>query len=195
MALAAPVPRVLADVVPHTWVRQTALVLGGAAFVGLAAQVIIPLPFTPVPLTLSTFAVLLASAALGTVRAVLAMTIYALAGVAGVPWFAGGNSGFAPPTFGYIVGFIAAALIVGHLAESGATRSILRTAVLMVVGSLVIYGFGVTWLKFAIDVNWAEAIALGLTPFLIGDALKIAAAAGLLPLAWAGVRAFMRTKN
>jgi biotin transport system substrate-specific component len=195
MALAAPAPRVLADVVPQTWLRQIALVLGGAAFVGLAAQVIIPLPFTPVPLTLSTFAVLLASAALGTVRAVVAMTVYAVAGVAGVPWFAGGNSGFALPTFGYIVGFIAAAFIVGHLAESGATRSVVRTAGLMIVGSLVIYAFGVTWLKFAVDVTWAQAVTLGMTPFLIGDALKIAAAAGLLPLAWAGVRAFMRSKD
>jgi len=193
MALAAPAPRVLADVVPHTWARQIVLVLGGAAFVGVAAQVIIPLPFTPVPLTLSTFAVLLASAALGTVRAVMAMTLYAAAGVAGVPWFAGGNSGFALPTFGYILGFILAAFVVGRLAESGATRTIMRTAGLMVVGNVVIYALGVTWLKYAVDVTWAQAVALGLTPFVIGDAIKIAAAAGLLPLAWAGVRKFTRS--
>jgi len=193
MALAAPAPRVLADVVPHTWARQIVLVLGGAAFVGIAAQVIIPLPFTPVPLTLSTFAVLLASAALGTVRAVMAMTLYAAAGVAGVPWFAGGNSGFALPTFGYILGFILAAFVVGRLAESGATRTIMRTAGLMVVGNVVIYALGVTWLKYAVDVTWAQAVALGLTPFVIGDAIKIAAAAGLLPLAWAGVRKFTRS--
>ena len=195
MALAAPAPRVLADVVPHTWIRQAALVLGGAAFVGLAAQVIIPLPFTPVPLTLSTFAVLLASAALGTTRAVLAMSIYALAGIAGVPWFAGGASGLSVPTFGYILGFIAAALVVGRLAESGATRSVLRTTLLMIIGNIVIYAFGVTWLKFALDVPFAEAIGLGLTPFLIGDAIKIAAAAGLLPLAWMGVRKFLRSDS
>jgi biotin transport system substrate-specific component len=188
MAIAAPQPRVLADVVAQTWVRNAILVVGGAAFVGLSAQIAIPLPFTPVPLTLQTFAVLLAGAALGSVRGVLSMALYALAGIAGVPWFAEGSSGFAAPSFGYILGFILAAFVVGRIAENGATRSVPRTAGLMVVGNLVIYAVGVTWLKFAIDVDWATAIALGLTPFLIGDAIKIAAAAGLLPLTWRGLR-------
>jgi biotin transport system substrate-specific component len=193
MALAAPA--VLADVVPRTWVRQAALVVGAAAFVGLSAQVIIPLPFTPVPLTLQTFAVLLAASALGTARAVLAMTLYAVAGIAGMPWFAGGTSGFTFPSFGYIIGFIAAAFVVGRIAETGATRSVARTAGLMVLGSAIIYGFGVTWLAFAINVSFVEALRLGLVPFLIGDAIKVAAAAGLLPLAWLGVRRFLGTKD
>jgi biotin transport system substrate-specific component len=188
MAIAAPQPRVLADVVAQTWVRNLVLVVGGAAFVGLAAQIAIPLPFTPVPLTLQTFAVLLAGAALGSLRGVLAMTVYAVAGIAGVPWFAEGSSGFASASFGYILGFILAAFIVGRIAEHGATRSVPRTAGLMVVGNLVIYAVGVTWLKFAIGADWTTAIALGLTPFLLGDAIKIAAAAGLLPLTWTGLR-------
>lgn len=188
MAIAAPQPRVLADVVPHTWARQLVLIAGGAAFVGLAAQIAIPLPFTPVPLTLQTFAVLLTGAALGSVRGVLAMALYAVAGVVGIPWFAQGSSGYAAPSFGYILGFIAAAFIVGRIAEGGATRTPLRTAGLMVVGNLVIYAIGVTWLKLALGVDVATAIALGATPFLIGDAIKIAAAAGLLPLAWKGLR-------
>ncbi|MDA3023037.1 MAG: biotin transporter BioY, partial [Actinomycetota bacterium] len=174
MALAAPQPRVLADVVPRTWVRQLALIGGAAAFVGLSAQIAIPLPFTPVPLTLQTFAVLLSAAALGSLRGALAMLVYALVGMAGVPWFAQGSSGFAGPSFGYIVGFIIAALVVGRIAERGATRTAVRTAGLMIVGNLVIYAVGVTWLKFAIGVDWATAIALGATPFLIGDAIKIA---------------------
>ena len=192
MALAQPA--VLADVWTdraegaRSLARQAILVVGAAAFVGLAAQVAIPLPFTPVPLTLQTFAVLLTGAALGSVRGVLAMTLYAVAGMAGVPWFAEGSSGFSAPSFGYILGFILAAFIVGRIAEHGATRSVARTAGLMVVGNLVIYAVGVTWLKVAIDVDWATAIALGLTPFLIGDAIKIAAAAGLLPLTWKGLR-------
>ena len=99
----------------------------------------------------------------------------------GVPWFAEGSSGFSAPSFGYILGFIVAAFVVGRIAEHGATRSVARTAGLMVVGNLVIYAVGVTWLKFAIDVDWATAIALGLTPFLIGDAIKIAAAAACCP--------------
>jgi biotin transport system substrate-specific component len=188
MAIAAPQPRVLADVFPSTVVRNIVLIAGGAAFVGLAAQVAVPLPFTPVPLTLQTFAVLLTAAALGSVRGVLAMLVYAIVGIAGVPWFAEGSSGFSAPSFGYILGFIAAALVVGRIAEGGATRTPLRSAGLMVVGNLVIYAVGVTWLKFAIDVDWATAIALGLTPFLIGDAIKIAVAAGLLPATWAGLR-------
>lgn len=196
MALAAPQPevqplvqlRVLADVVPHTWVRQLALIGGAAVFVGLSAQIAIPLPFTPVPLTLQTFAVLLSAAALGSLRGALAMLVYALVGMAGVPWFAQGSSGFTAPSFGYIVGFIIAALVVGRIAEHGATRTAVRSAGLMIVGNLVIYAVGVTWLKFAIGADWATAIALGATPFLIGDAIKIAAAAGLLPLTWRGLR-------
>jgi len=188
MAIAAPQPRVLADVVPASWARNVVLVAGGAAFVGLSAQIAIPLPFTPVPLTLQTFAVLLAASALGSVRGVLSMLVYAIAGIVGVPWFAEGSSGFSAPSFGYILGFIAAAFIVGRIAEGGATRTAARTAGLMIVGSLVIYAVGVTWLKFAIDADWSTAIALGLTPFLIGDAIKIAAAAGLLPLTWRGLR-------
>ena len=187
MAIAAPQPRVLADVFAQTWARSLVLVVGGAAFVGLAAQIAIPLPFTPVPLTLQTFAVLLTGAALGSLRGVMAMGLYAIVGVAGVPWFAEGSSGYAAPSFGYILGFIAAAFIVGRIAEQGATRSAARTAGLMVIGNLVIYAIGVTWLKFAIGADWATAVALGLTPFLLGDAIKIAAAAGLLPLTWKGL--------
>jgi len=184
MALVSPAPRVLADFAARTWGMQIALVVGGAAFVGLCAQVAIPLPFTPVPLTLQTFAVLLVGAGLGSVRGVLSMVLYVAVGVLGVPWFAQGTSGFALASFGYILGFILAAYIVGRLAERGATHSVVRTAGLMVVGNLAIYAVGVTWLKFAIDVTWAEAFTLGVLPFLIGDAIKIAAAAGLLPSVW-----------
>lgn len=192
--MAVAQPAVLADV----WTdraegvralgRQAVLVIGGAAFVGLAAQIAIPLPFTPVPLTLQTFAVLLAGAALGSLRGIMAMSLYAVAGIAGVPWFAEGSSGFAMPSFGYILGFIVAAAIVGRIAEHGATLTAWRTAGLMIIGNLVIYAVGVTWLKFAIDATWATALQLGVAPFLIGDAIKIALAAGLLPLTWLGLR-------
>ena len=192
--MAVAQPAVLADV----WIdraegarslaRQAILVVGGAAFVGLAAQVAIPLPFTPVPLTLQTFAVLLAGAALGSMRGIMAMALYAVAGIAGVPWFAEGSSGFAMPSFGYILGFIVAAGIVGRIAEHGATLTAWRTAGLMIVGNVVIYAVGVTWLKYAIDASWATALQLGVAPFLIGDVVKIALAAGLLPLTWTGLR-------
>ncbi len=184
MAIATPAPRVLADVVARSWVANLVLVLGGSAFVGISAQVIIPLPFTPVPLTLQTFAVLLVGAALGTWRGVASMVVYAAVGSAGVPWFSGGSSGWGGASFGYILGFIVAAGVVGHLAEKGATLTPVRTAGLMVVGNVVIYAIGVTYLKFAIDATWSTALALGVVPFLLGDALKIALAAGLLPGTW-----------
>lgn len=184
MALAAPAPRVLADYASRTWAMQIALVVGAAALVGVSAQIIIPLPFTPVPLTLQTFAVLLAGGVLGSTRGALAMVVYAAVGSLGVPWFAEGRSGFGGATFGYIVGFIIAAYVVGKLAESGATRTPVRTAGLMVVGNLVIYAVGVSWLALSLGVSFAEALALGALPFIIGDAIKIALAAGLFPATW-----------
>ena len=187
MAIATPAPRVLADYAARTALAQIALVLGGATFVGVAAQIAIPLPFTPVPLTLQTFAVLLVGAALGSLRGVLSMVVYLAVGMVGFPWFAEGTSGFSKASFGYILGFILAAFIVGRLAERGASTTAVRSAGLMVIGNLAIYAVGVTWLKFAIDASWATALSLGVVPFLIGDALKIALAAGLLPLSWKGL--------
>ncbi|MEN8903018.1 MAG: biotin transporter BioY [Candidatus Nanopelagicales bacterium] len=187
MALASPAPRVLADYAARTALAQIVLVFCGAAFVGIAAQIAIPLPFTPVPLTLQTFAVLLAGAALGSLRGVASMGLYALMGVVGVPWFAEGSSGFSSASFGYILGFILAAFIVCRLAEGGGSTTPTRSAALMVIGNLAIYAVGVTWLKFAIDSSWATALSLGVVPFLIGDAIKIALAAGLLPLSWKGL--------
>ena len=195
MAITTPAPRVLADFATNTKAAQIALVVGGAAFVGVAAQIAIPLPFTPVPLTLQTFAVLLVGAALGSLRGVLSMVIYLLVGMVGVPWFAEGSSGFSSASFGYILGFIFAAFIVGRLAERGASTTAARSAALMVIGNLAIYAVGVTWLKFAIDASWATALSLGVVPFLIGDALKIALAAGLLPLSWKGLEKLKLRNN
>lgn len=195
MAFAAPAPRVLADFAARNAITQVALVLGGAAFVAVAAQIAIPLPFTPVPLTLQTFAVLLTGAALGSLRGVLAMTVYALVGMAGVPIYSQGASGFGGATFGYILGFIAAAFIVGRLAENGASTTPFRAAGLMVIGNIAIYAVGVSWLKVSMDMTWSMAIALGLTPFLIGDLVKIALAAGLLPLSWKGLDALRARSN
>jgi biotin transport system substrate-specific component len=194
MALATPAPGVLADTFGRTALRNAVLVIGGAAFVGLAAQVSIPLPWTPVPLTGQTFAVLLTAAALGTWRGVASMLLYAAMGLVGVPWFAGGSSAFKDGalvvSFGYVVGFIAAAALVGWLAERGNTRTVWRTAGLMVLGNAVIYAIGATWLAAALGVPFSTALELGVQPFLLGDALKVALAAGLFPLAWRAVEKF-----
>ena len=177
-------PRVLADLVPGAIVRDVVLVLAAAALTGIAAQVSIPLPFTPVPISLQTLTVLLAGAALGPVRGGLGMLLYLVAGMAGVPWFSEQQSGFAFPSFGYIVGFVVAAVVVGELARRRADRTILGTAAMMVVGNLLIYALGVTWLAVSLGVDLPTALGLGAVPFLVGDALKIALAAGLLPAAW-----------
>lgn len=181
-------PGVLADLVPGALVRDIALVVGAAALTGLAAQVSIPLPFTPVPISLQTLTVLLSGAALGPLRGGLGMALYLVAGLAGVPWFSEQRSGFDFPSFGYILGFVLSAILVGWLARRGLDRSVPGTIGIMVLGNLVIYAFGVPWLANSLGVDLPTALEFGAWPFLIGDALKIALAAGLLPAAWWVVR-------
>ncbi|TDB70687.1 biotin transporter BioY [Actinomadura sp. KC216] len=177
-------PAVLGDLLPGALARDAALVAGAAAFTGLAAQIAIPLPGTPVPVTGQTFAVLLAAAALGPVRAALAMLLYLTAGIAGMPWFTEGGSGTGVPTLGYVLGFVVAAAVVGRLAQRGGDRTPLRTAATMLAGTAIMYAAGVPYLMAALDVDLARALDLGMTPFLAGDALKVLLAAGLLPAAW-----------
>jgi biotin transport system substrate-specific component len=177
-------PRVLADTIAGTRVRDALLVVGGAILVGLSAQVSVLLPFTPVPFTMQTFAVLLVGAGLGWQRALPSMLLYLAAGSVGVPWFAGGSSGFGGASFGYIVGFILAAAVVGRLAEARADRKPLSTFATMVLGSGIIYAVGVPWLAVYYDVGLGRAISLGLVPFLVSDLLKAAAAGLLLPGTW-----------
>ncbi len=148
-AQAAARPRVLADLIPGELVRDVALVVGAAALTGVAAQVAVPLPFTPIPLSLQTLTVLLAGAALGPMRGGLAMGLYLVAGVIGVPWFSEQRSGWEFASFGYIVGFVLAAIVVGAFARRGADRTVIGTAGLMVLGNLLIYAIGVPWLAFS----------------------------------------------
>ncbi|MFJ4692193.1 biotin transporter BioY [Streptomyces sp. NPDC088766] len=176
--------RVLADLIPASRVRDVALVLGGAALTGLAAQIAVPVPGSPVPVTGQTFAALLVGTTLGARRGFLSLALYALVGVAGVPWFAEGGSGAAAVSFGYVLGMILASTVVGALARRGADRSVLRMAGAMLVGEAVVYAVGVPYLAYAADISASAAIAAGLTPFLIGDALKAVLAMGLLPTAW-----------
>ncbi|WP_329339221.1 biotin transporter BioY [Streptomyces sp. NBC_00663] len=176
--------QVLADLLPASRVRDIALVVGGAALTGLAAQISVPVPGSPVPVTGQTFAALLVGTTLGAGRGFLSLALYALAGVAGMPWFAGATSGSAAPSFGYILGMILASTVVGALARRGADRSVLRTAGAMLLGEAIIYAVGVPYLALDLDMSASAAIAAGLTPFLLGDALKAALAMGLLPSAW-----------
>ncbi|WP_089107486.1 biotin transporter BioY [Streptomyces hyaluromycini] len=174
---------VLADLLPASRVRDAALVAGGAALTGLAAQIAVPVPGSPVPVTGQTFAALLVGTALGARRGLLSLALYALAGLAGVPWFASGTSGVSV-SFGYILGMMLASAVVGALARRGADRGVLRMAGTMLLGEAVIYAVGVPYLAYAADMSASAAIAAGLTPFLIGDAVKAALAMGALPAAW-----------
>ncbi|GAA3442123.1 biotin transporter BioY [Planomonospora venezuelensis] len=183
-ASSAARPAVLSDLIPGTWVRDVALVAGGAALTGLAAQLSFPIPGSPVPFTGQTFAVLLVGAALGMNRAALSMAVYVLAGVAGVPWFAEGTSGFVGATFGYLLGFVAAGILVGRLAERGGDRTVARTVGTMVLGNLAIYAFGLPVLIAVARMDLGTALVTGAGQFVVTDAIKIAVAAGLLPAAW-----------
>ncbi|MEC3981379.1 biotin transporter BioY [Amycolatopsis sp. H20-H5] len=183
---------VLADLVPGTLVRDAALVAGGAGLTGLAAQIAIPVPGTPVPMTLQTFAALLVGASLGWRRGGTAMLVYLLVGALGVPWFQHGTSGLSGASAGYVVGFVFAGALVGALAGRGGDRTPLKTAGTMVLGNVIIYAFGVPWLMAAAGFDFSTAFAKGVTPFLIGDAVKLVVAAGLLPAVWAVVTKFRK---
>jgi biotin transport system substrate-specific component len=194
MTLVAPArSSVLADrVIPRNLATSTLLVVAGTGLVSLLAQAAIPL--WPVPITGQTFAVLLVGAVLGPVRGALSMALYLVLGVAGLPIFTGGASGslLALPSGGYIVGFVFAAALVGWLATRRWDRRWYGTAVAFLAGSAVMYAFGLPWLYVSlVGLHTPDALGYtiqhGFLVFLIGDAIKAAVAAILLPLAWRGV--------
>jgi biotin transport system substrate-specific component len=179
---------VLADLIPGARVRDVALVMGGAGLTGLAAQVSIHTSLSPVPITLQTMAVLVVGASLGTVRGVLSLSLYLLAGGLGVPWFASQGHGWYVTSFGYVIGFVVAAGIVGELARRGNDRSVLSAIGVMAVGEAVLLTIGTIWLAYDLHVSAGKAISYGVTPFLVGDAIKLGLAAIIFPAAWKLVR-------
>lgn len=171
-----------------TWLEERAVsaVIGVAAFVvmtALGAHVRIPLPWTPVPITLQTFFVHLAGATLGPALGPLSQALYILAGTAGMPVFAGGASGLAylvkGATTGYLIGFVVAGALVGWLTRRRPDPGILWILTSMAAGSLVIYACGVSWLAWSLKLSPPVALAKGMLPFLVGDVVKTSAAAGL----------------
>ncbi len=162
------------------------MILLGSLFVAAMAQVAIPLPFTPVPISGQTFAVLLVGMALGSRRGALALLAYLAEGAAGLPVFAEAKSGLVTlfgPTGGYLFGFVLAAWLVGLLAERGFDRTLPKTLFAMLIGNLAIYVCGVFWLSRFIGALDAT-LAAGVYPFLIGDVFKALLAAVVLPGAW-----------
>ena len=169
------------------FVRATVLVIAGAALTALAAQLAFTVPWTPVPYTGQTAAVLLVGTALGARKGAASMALYVLLGMVGLPVYAGGAHGverLLGLTGGYLLGFIVASALVGRLAEHAWDRSRIGAALLMALGNLVIYLIGVPVLAIVGGLAWTDAVQGGALVFLPWDAAKIAVAALVLPLAW-----------
>jgi biotin transport system substrate-specific component len=163
------------------------LVAGGAGFVALAAQVSIDLPFTPVPITGQTFAVVLVGAGLGAVLGLASLGLYLFVGALGAPVYADGDHGWdvlTGPTGGYIVGFVLAAGLTGYLAQRRWDRRFSSAVAAMLTGNVVIYLVGLPWLAEQIDAGLEGTLEAGLYPFVVGDLLKLYLAGALLPAAW-----------
>jgi biotin transport system substrate-specific component len=165
--------------------QNLVLIVGASVVTALAARLAIQVPWSPVPITGQTFAVLLCGAVLGARRAFLAQALYLLEGAAGIPVFAGGAAGaavLAGPTAGYLVAFPLAAASVGALAERGWDRRFGTMLAAMLLGSAIVLGLGLAWLsRLAPD---GRLLAMGLMPYLPGDAIKAALAALAFPGVW-----------
>ncbi|MFM8814866.1 MAG: biotin transporter BioY [Actinomycetes bacterium] len=199
----SPTTQVLADLLPRRESRSRAIThdasvgIGFALLTALAAQIEIPLGFTPVPLTGQTFAVLLSGAVLGMRRGALSQLTYWFAGLVGLPFYSGGAGGWEKgtgATMGYLVGFVIAAGAIGYLAEKKHDRNFATSLPAMLLGSTIIYALGATWLSMYLNVPLANgeqnAINMGVAPFLVGDLLKALVAAGCTTSVWAAI-----TKN
>ena len=169
------------------------LVIAGAGFVALAAQVSISLPFTPVPITGQTFGVLLVGTSLGALLGLASLGLYLFVGALGAPVYAHHASGWdiiKGPTGGYIIGFVLAAALAGFLAQRRWDRHFNSAVAAMLSGNVVIYLVGLPWLAAKLDTGLEDTLEAGLYPFVVGDLLKLYLAGALLPVAWAAVRRF-----
>ena len=187
MTITATPPVLASRVLPKSRVASIAAVVGFAAFTALAAQVSFRIPPIEVPFTGQTMAVLLTGGVLGSRRGAASMILYVLAGAVGLPVYTEQSSGFdtfVGATGGYLIGFIVAAFVIGKFAELRWDRTVPKSVVGFVLGSAIIYLFGVVGLMINLEMDLAGAIANGLLPFLAWDAIKAAAAALLIPAAW-----------
>jgi biotin transport system substrate-specific component len=176
------------------WSRfyDAVLIVGGSLVVAISAQLSVWLPFSPVPVTGQTFAVLMMGALLGARRGALCILVYLLEGATGLPVFAAGAAGIPwmiGPTGGYLVGFVIAAWVVGRLCERGWDRNVFKTACAMVTGNVCIHVLGIVWLSCLAVASGSgfslgRVLSVGVYPFVIGDVIKIILAAVLLPCGW-----------
>jgi biotin transport system substrate-specific component len=178
-----------------TALTQALFVMGGVGFITLLAQVAIPVPGSPVPVTGQTLAVLLIGTTYGARLGLMTFATYLLAGVAGAPIFAGSTHGIEKvigATGGYLVGMLVASLLLGYLADRKADQKFKTSFPALLFGDAVIFFFGLSWLHYSLDLSWSATFAAGLTPFIFGEILKIAITATSLPLIW---RKISRTLN
>ncbi|MGH9863761.1 MAG: biotin transporter BioY [Candidatus Acidiferrales bacterium] len=186
----APAAVLVEVFLPRATLAQNALlVITGSLFVALCAQISVPLPFSPVPVTGQTFAVLLLGAVLGARRSAAALVLYLAEGAAGLPVFAPfgplGLARLAGPTGGYLLALPAAAFVLGLLVEAFAgRRAWWRWLGAVLAAEAVIFAAGVGWLKLTTEMTWAGALGLGLVPFLPGELFKAALVAASLPASW-----------
>ena len=169
---------------------QIVLILAGSALLALSAQFAFQTPISPVPVTGQTLVNLMIGMVYGSSLGAATVLTYLVEGGMGLPVFANGTAGWPVimgPTGGYLIGFVAAAFVLGRLAERGMGRGPVSTSLAMAIGTFIIYAAGVSWLGQFIGFD--KAVAAGMVPFLYGDALKLIVAAGLMPLAWRAVGA------
>ncbi len=188
---ALPRPLVLADLVPAVRARDAGLVALGVLFTALLAQVAVPVPGSPVPITGQTLAVVLTAASLGPVRGVAVQALYIAAAAIGLPFYSEASGGIdvvLGATGGYVIGFIPAAYLIGLAARRGADRNLLKSVPLFVAGQAVIFAVGVPWLAFATGMTASQALDAGFYPFILGGIVKAAVAAVVLGAAWTLVR-------
>ncbi len=180
-------PLVLADLVPGARVRDAVLVVAGVLFTALLAQVSVPVPGSPVPITGQTLAVVLTAAALGPVRGVAVQVFYILSALVGLPFYSeasGGVDVVVGATGGYVIGFIPAAFLIGLAARRGADRNLLKSVPLFIAGQAVIFAVGVPWLAVSTGMSASQALDAGFYPFILGGIVKAAVAAAVLGTAW-----------
>jgi len=174
-----------------TAMTQALFIVGGVLFLSALAQISIPVPGSPVPVTGQTLGVFLIATTYGATLATTTFATYLLAAVAGAPLFAPsatlpshGLARITSATGGYLIGMLVATFVIGYLAQRKADQRFRTSFPMLILGSAIIFAFGLTWLHYSLDMSWSQTLSVGLAPFIVGESIKIAITATSLPLIW-----------